>query len=103
MNEIMTVSQSAPRHIANGAFKDRLGADAPAIAVSAHPACVAVREMLYDRKYVDLDSPTVVQMLNLLMATAQPDPHPLFDGSGPMTPEKVEAILAAPVLDLERP
>lgn len=90
-------------HVSVGAFKDRLGMDALAIAVSAHPVCVALREMLYDRKRVELDRPDVLAFLNMLIAASQPAADPTFPGSGPMTVEKRDAILGAPVQDGERP
>lgn len=97
------VPVSLPRHLSVGAFKDRLGVDALAIAVSAHPVCVAVREMLYDRKLVDLDRPDAQAFLGMLMTTNQPEANPLFPGSGPMTEAKIAAILGAPIQDRERP
>lgn len=97
------VSVSLPRHLSVGAFKDRLGVDALAIAVSDHPVCVAVREMLYDRKLVDLDRPDAQAFLGMLMSTNQPAANPLFPGSGPMTEAKIAAILGAPIQDRERP
>lgn len=97
------VPVSLPRHLSVGAFKDRLGVDALAIAVSDHPVCVAVREMLYDRKLVDLDRPDAQAFLGMLMSTNQPAANPLFPGSGPMTEAKIEAILGAPIQDRERP
>ena len=92
-----------PRQISVGAFKDRLGVDALAIAVSAHPVCVAVREMLYDRKAVDLGRPDAAAFLGMLAAAGQPEASPLFPGSGPMTQDKITAILSAPIRDEERP
>lgn len=92
-----------PPHVSVGAFKDRLGMDAHAIAVSTHPACVAAREALVGRKYVDLVRPDVAALLDLLIATNQPAANALFPGSGPITAEKKAAILTAPVLGSERP
>lgn len=89
--------------ISVGAFKDRLGMDALAIAVSQHPVCMALKEMLYDRPDVDLNSPTVSRFLDMLIATAQPDAHPMFPGSGPMTEEKKTVILTTPIEERERP
>ena len=97
------VPVSLPRHLSVGAFKDRLGMDALAMAVSSHPVCVAVREMLYDRKLVDLDRPDLQAFLGMLMAAGQPEENPVFPGAGPMTEAKIAAILAAPIQDMERP
>jgi hypothetical protein len=91
------------KRISVGAFKDRLGMDALAIAVSDHPVCVALREMLYDRKHVDMSRPDVRGFLDMMIATGQPVASPMFPGSGPMTAEKKASILEAPVSDLERP
>ena len=93
----------ARRHISIGAFKDRLGMDALAIAVSTHPVCVALREMLYDRRWIDLDRPDAGRFLDMLVAANEPAANPLFPGSGPMTPKKRAQILDAPVQDAERP
>lgn len=95
--------KSVVRHVSVGAFKDRLGVDALAIAVSTHPICVALREMLYDRKVVDLDRPDTGRFLDMLIAAGEPAANPLFPGSGPMTTEKMVVILGAPVEDNERP
>lgn len=96
-------SNPTVRRISVGAFKDRLGMDALAIAVSNHPVCVALREMLYDRKWIDLDRPDAGRFLDMLVAANEPAANPLFPGSGPMTPEKRAQILGAPVQDAERP
>lgn len=92
-----------PRHITVGAVKDRLGMDALAISVSTHDACRAVKEMMYDRQFVDLDSDKTASLLDLLIAAGQPEANPMFPGSGPMTEEKKNAVLSGEVLDSERP
>lgn len=79
-----------------GLFKDRLGVDALAIGASAHPICAAVREMLYDRKYVDLKGAKVALLLDMLIATGQPEATPYFPGAGPMTAQKKAVILDTP-------
>ncbi|MCU0957824.1 MAG: hypothetical protein MUF55_11045 [Hydrogenophaga sp.] len=84
-----------------GPFKDRLGVDALALAVSTHPVCVAAMEMLRDRKYVDLRNPKTIALMDMLIAAGQPSAHPAFPGSGPMTPEKKAAVLGAPATDAE--
>lgn len=80
-------------HIYVGAFKDRLGMDALAIAASTHPICQAVKEMLRDRKYVDLKDSRTAALLDMLIATGQPEATAYFPSAGPMTPEKKVAIL----------
>ena len=85
-----------------GPFKDRLGMDTLAIAASSHPVCLAVKEMLYDRKYIDLKDPKVSQLLDILIATSQPDASAYFPGSGPMTPQKKDIIINTPTLEDER-
>lgn len=91
------------RRVSIGAFKDRLGMDAHAIAVSAHPACVAAREAIVGRKWVDLGGPTTSWLFDLLIFVSQPVANPMFPGSGPMTLAKKTAILSAPVLESELP
>lgn len=98
------VPVSLPRHLSVGAFKRRLGMDALSIANSQHPVCIALRELLYDQPHVDLsEGGDLDKYLDMLIATAQPDAHPMFPGSGPMTAEKKAAILGAPIQDRERP
>lgn len=93
-----------PQHISVGAFKRRLGMDAMSIANSTHPVCIALRELLYDQPYVDLsEGGELDKYLDMLIAVSQPDAHPMFPGSGPMTAEKKAAILGAPIQDRERP
>lgn len=84
-----------------GPFKDRLGMDGLAIAASTHPVCVAAREMLVGRLYIDLKNPKTEALLDMLIAAQQPAPSPYFPGSGPMTAEKKAAILGAPASDAE--
>ena len=91
------------KRISVGAFKDRLGMDAMAIAVSEHPVCIALREMLYDRRHVDLASANLCAFIDMLIATNEPAASPVFPGSGPMTEAKKQAILTAPILESERP
>lgn len=85
-----------------GPFKDRLGMDALALAASSHPACLAAREMLAGRLYVDLKNPRTSMLLDMLIAAGQPEAHPMFPGSGPMTPAKKAAILDTPATEAER-
>lgn len=85
-----------------GPFKDRLGMDTLAIAASTHPVCLGVKEMLYDRKYIDLKDARVAQLLDILIATAQPAASAYFPGSGPMTEIKKDIILNTPTTANER-
>lgn len=94
--------QTYPPHISVGAFKDRLGANALSIAVSTHPVCIALREMLYDRKFVDLSRSDVRGMLMLLVSNSLPDAIEFFPGSGPLTAQQVDDILTTPIQPLER-
>lgn len=87
------VEDPAAWHIYPGPFKDRLGLDGLAIAASTHPVCVAAREMLAGRLYIDLKGPKAAALLDMLIAAGQPAASPYFPGSGPMTTEKKAAIL----------
>lgn len=88
--------------IDTGPFKDRLGADAPAIGGSDHRACRAVVSMLEGRQYVDLREGKVLAMLTALIATEQPAADVMWPGSGPMTRAKRDAILGRPTTEDER-
>ena len=85
-----------------GPFYDRFGADAIAIAASDNGACKAVQTLTGVRKYIDLKDPRIGQMIDMLIATAQPAAQPWAPGSGPMTVEKKEAILTTPTTESER-
>ena len=85
-----------------GPFYDRFGADAIAIAASDNGACKAVQTLTGVRKYVDLKDPRIGQMIDMLIATAQPAAQPWAPGSGPMTLEKKAAILTTPTTEYER-
>ena len=85
-----------------GPFYDRFGTDAVAIASSDHGACKAVQTLTGVRKYIDLKDPRIAQMIDMLIATAQPAAQPWAPGSGPMTVEKKEAILTTPTAEHER-
>jgi hypothetical protein len=84
------------RIISVGEFKDRLDWSALAIAVSTHPICVALREMLYDRPGVDLDSPRLYAYLMLLVNNNLPEADTNFPGSAPLTVDDVKRILELP-------
>lgn len=85
-----------------GRFKSRLGMDALAIGASDHGACRAVKEVLYDQKYVDLKGPETASLFAILIATAQPAANAMFPGSGPMTPAKIASIIGVKPSDEER-
>lgn len=84
------------RLLSVGAFKDKLGPNALAMAVSTHPICQALREMLYDRESVDLDSPRLYEYMMLLVNNNLPEADPNFPGSGPLTADIVKIILDVP-------
>ena len=77
--------------------------DALAIASSTHPACLALRGILEDRNYVDLDRADLPVLLGMLQSTGQPAINALFPGAGPITSDKIITLLTSPVLDSERP
>lgn len=85
-----------------GPFYDRFGVDALAIAASDHGACKAVQTLTGVRKYIDLRDPRVANMIDMLIATAQPAAQPWAPGSGPMTADKKAAILTTPTTEYER-
>lgn len=85
-----------------GPFKDRLGMDGLAIACSTHDACVAVKEMLNGRLYVNLKDPKLSMLLDILIANNQPTANPLFPGSGPLTTAKKTTILTTSTTEEER-
>lgn len=93
-----------PRHITEGAWKDRLGfALVTGIAASTHPICVGLKEMLNNRRYVDLDRPDLPVLLGQMVALSLPAPVDGLPGSGPITAAKVAEVLGGAVLDAERP
>lgn len=93
-----------PRHITEGAFKDRLGfALVTGIAASTHPVCLGLREMINNRNFIDLDRADLPVLLGQMVALSLPVAIPGIDGSGPLTSEKVTAVLGAAVQDSERP
>lgn len=85
-----------------GPFKDRLGADALAIAASSHDACKACIEMLNGRLYIDLAGTQVANLLGMLQATVQPTANVIFAGSGPITAAKILSITTTPTTEAER-
>lgn len=93
-----------PRHISEGAFKDRLGAPlVVGIAASSHPVCLGLREMLNNRDFIDLDRADLPVMLAQMVALQLPAAVPRMPGSGPLTAEKVAQVLGAAVREDERP
>jgi hypothetical protein len=97
------VPPEPPKWITVGAFKDRLGINALALAVSTNPICTALREMMYDRAYIDLERQDLAQYLQLLVVNNLPEARPEFPGSGPLTQEIVDNIITAPIQQYERP
>lgn len=85
-----------------GPFYDRFGPDAIAIAASDHGACKAVQTLTGVRKYIDLKDPRIGTMIDMLIATAQPETQPWAPGSGPMNAEKKAVILTTPTTEYER-
>jgi len=77
--------------------------DALAIASSSHAACLALRGILEDRTYVDLDRADLPVLLGMLQTAGQPAANAMFPGAGPITNEKIITLLTSPVLDSERP
>lgn len=93
-----------PRHITEGAWKDRLGfALVTGIAASTHPICVGLKEMLNNRRYVDLDRPDLPVLLGQMVALSLPAPVDGLPGSGPITAAKVAEVLGGVVREEERP
>lgn len=93
-----------PRHITEGAWKDRLGfALVAGIAASPHPICIGMKEMLNNRAHVDLDRPDLPVLLGMMVEQSLPEPIPGLPGSGPITADKVDEVLGGPVLEEERP
>lgn len=91
------------RHITEGAFKDRLGfALVTAIAASSHPICLGLQAMLNNRDFIDLDRPDLPEMLGAMVALQLPEPVEGLAGSGPITASKVDEVLGAEVLEVER-
>lgn len=93
-----------PRHITEGAWKDRLGfALVAGIAASTHPICIGMKEMLNNRAHVNLDRPDLPVLLGMMVEQSLPEPIPGLPGSGPITAEKVAEVLGGQVLEEERP
>ncbi|MFC7408704.1 hypothetical protein [Hydrogenophaga atypica] len=93
-----------PRHITEGAWKDRLGfALVAGIAASTHPICIGMKEMLNNRAHVNLDRPDLPVLLGMMVEQSLPEPIPGLPGSGPITADKVAEVLGGQVLEEERP
>lgn len=101
---VITNPQDDPRYwwLDIGPFYDRFGVDAAAIAGSDHPACKAVQTLTGVRKYIDMKDPRIGAMIDILIGAQEPAASQFFPGSGPMTPEKKEAILNTPTTEYER-
>lgn len=85
-----------------GPWRDRFGVDWLAITSSDNALCKACAQLYLDRKYVDLKDARNAQILDALIATAQPAANPLLPGSGPITPAKKAVILNQQTTDYER-
>ena len=93
-----------PRHITEGAFKDRLGfALVTGIAASTHPVCIGLREMVNNRNFIDLDRADLPALLGQMVTLSLPTAIPGVDGSGPLTSGKVTAVLTDAIQEGERP
>jgi hypothetical protein len=88
--------------IDTGPWRDRFGLDWLAITSSDNALCKAAAQLWIDRKYINLKDPRNAQMLDAMIATAQPAANPLFPGSGPLTVEKRAAILNPVTTEYER-
>lgn len=93
-----------PRYhwIDTGPWRDRFGIDWLAITSSDNALCKAAAQLWIDRKYINLKDARNAQMLDAMIAAAQPAPNLLFPGAGPMTAEKKAAILRLVTTDYER-
>ena len=76
--------------------------DGMALSASSNATCAAVKEQLYDRKYVDLKSTQTAQLLGMLMAAVQPSANASFPGAGPITALKIATITGTPTTEAER-
>ena len=93
-----------PRYswIDTGPWRDRFGMDWLAITSSDNALCKAASQLWIDRKYINLKDARNAQVLDAMIATAQPAANPLFPGSGPMTLAKKTAILNPVTTEYER-
>lgn len=85
-----------------GPWRDRFGVDWLAITASSNELCKAAAQLWIDRKYINLKDPRNAQVLDALIATAQPAANVLFAGAGPMTLAKKTAILSPVTTEYER-
>jgi len=93
-----------PRNITVGSFQRRIGVMTTfAINTSANEICVALRTFVATLRFVNLDDPDTAAMLGMLAINGLPAANAKFPGSGPITQEKIQAILSAPVQESERP
>lgn len=85
-----------------GPFRDRFGMDWLALSTSEHRLARAACAAWSERKYIDLADERNAQLLGALVAAGLPDAAPEIPGSGPLTPEKVGAILTPRTTERER-
>jgi hypothetical protein len=88
--------------IDTGPWRDRFGIDWLAITASDSAICKAASALWVDRKYVNIKDPRNGQMIDALVALAQPTANPVFPGSGPITVEKKAVILNTITTEYER-
>jgi hypothetical protein len=88
--------------IDTGPWRDRFGIDWLAITSSSNELCKAAAQLWIDRKYINLKDARNAQVLDAMIATSQPAANVLFDGSGPMTVDKKNAILNPVTTEYER-
>ena len=92
------------RFITIGAFQRRIGVMTSfAINTDANEICVALRAYVATLRHVDLDDPDTAAMLGMLAINNLPAANPKVPGSAPITAQKIQDILSAPVQESERP
>lgn len=85
-----------------GPWRDRFGMDWLALSTSSHRLARAAVAAWSERKYIDLKDERNAQLLGALVAAGLPDAAPEIPGSGPLTAEKVAAILNPVTTERER-
>lgn len=85
-----------------GPWRDRFGVDWLALSTSSHRLARAAVAAWSERKYIDLKDARNEQLLSALVAAGLPDAAPEIPGSGPLTAEKVAAILNPVTTERER-
>lgn len=85
-----------------GPWRDRFGMDWLALSTSEHRLARAAVAAWSERKYIDLADTRNAQLLGALVAAGLPDAAPEIPGSGPLTAEKMVAILNRRTTERER-